>query len=139
MAPKLLVQLLQRQTHAHCYDVACRDCSAAPPWFIFRAATSFSRWLRMLPRKLEPAPIALLAELNGMMSTHVVRVLSPALATRPSSKGRVVVLHGSEPGSERRPLLGIGEACQGKHSAQLLDPPSSMAAVFCCRCLLWLS
>ena len=97
MAPQLLVQLLQCQTHGCCYDVACRDCSATPPWFIFRAATSLSTWLRMLPRKLEPAPIAILAELNGMMSSQVVRALSPALATIPSSKGRLVVLHSNEP------------------------------------------
>ena len=85
------------QPHSCCYDVACRDCSAAPPWFIFRAATSFSRWLRMLPRKLEPAPIAMLAELNGMMSSQLVRTLSLALTSRPFGKGRMTVLHSGEP------------------------------------------
>ena len=96
------------QSHPCCYGVACRDCSAAPSWFIFRAATSLSRWLRMLPRQLEPPPIAMLAELNGMMSSQVVssKALSPALAARPSSKGRPLhVLHNNEP--------GLVEACLG--------------------------
>ena len=51
----------------------------------------------MLPRKLEPAPIAMLAELNGMMSSQVVSALPPALTTRPPSKGRMIVLHSGEP------------------------------------------
>ena len=91
------MQLLQHQSHPCCYNVACRDCSAAPPWFIFRAATALSTWLRSLPRKLEPAPIAMLAELNGMMSSQVVSALPPALATRPSSRARAAVFHSGEP------------------------------------------
>eukprot|EP00891_Asterochloris_glomerata_P000609 jgi/Astpho2/609/Aster-x0028 len=69
----LVVFLLSgQQGKEHSAAQLFKDCSATPPWFIFRAATSLSTWLRMLPRKLEPAPIAILAELNGMMSSQVV-------------------------------------------------------------------